>query len=238
MKIFGKNTVIERMRAFPRSVRKVYIAQGHTDASYFFQKARQWGIPIYSFDKNKMLKLTRNINAQGILAEVDDFAYTPFDDLMEFAVKKKTTLVFLDNLTDPQNLGSILRTLSCLGGFAVVLPKKESVDITAAVSRVACGGENYVPVAKVSNLGQAITKAKALGYWIAGAMAEAGDDIYTMTFSFPLALVIGSEHKGIRQGIEKHLDIMITIPMKNARLSFNAAQAAAMICYEITKQKK
>lgn len=238
MKIFGKNTVIERMRALPRSVRKVFIEQGHADASYFFQKARQWGIPIYSLDKNKMIKLTRNINAQGILADVEDFAYIPFDDLLESAIKKKTTLVFLDNLKDPQNLGSILRTLACLGAFAVVLPKKESVEITAAVSRVACGGENHVPVAKVANLSQALIKAKGSGFWVAGAVADGGEDIFDIDFSFPLALVIGSEQKGIRGVVEKHLDIKITIPMHNVRLSFNAAQAAAMVCYEITKQKK
>ncbi len=237
MKIFGKNTVLERMRANPRSIKKVYIEQGLGDTSYLSQKARKWGIPFLLIERNKMAKMARNINAQGVLAEVDDFEYVSFDDLVEKAKEKRLSLLFLDGLKDPQNLGAIFRSLACLGGFAVVLPKKESVEVTPTVSRVACGGENHVPVSKVSNLAQAIAKAKSCGFWIAGAVVKEGQDLGSVRLSFPLGVVIGSEEKGIRDVILKQIDLKLTIPMKQERLSLNAAQAAAIICYEITKQK-
>ena len=147
-------------------------------------------------------------------------------------------MLFLDNLNDPQNLGSILRTTACLGGFAVVLPRHDSVEVTEAVLRVAQGGENYAPVAKVANLSVAIEKAKKAGYWIAGAVTEGGEDITKAKLNFPLGIVIGSEGKGIRQGLIGHLDMKLTLPMRGAGLSFNAAVAAALFCYEIIRQDK
>jgi 23S rRNA (guanosine2251-2'-O)-methyltransferase len=143
----------------------------------------------------------------------------------------------MDNLNDPQNLGSILRTSACLGGFSVVLPRHDSVEVTEAALRVAQGGENYVPVAKAVNLALAIEKAKKAGYWIAGAVLEAGEDLKKSKLNFPLGIVIGSEGKGIRPGLMKILDIRLSLPMGGAKLSFNAAVAAALFCYEVARQR-
>ncbi|MDP8265752.1 MAG: 23S rRNA (guanosine(2251)-2'-O)-methyltransferase RlmB [Candidatus Aceula meridiana] len=238
MRLFGKNPVIERIKVNPRSIKKIYLQEAHPDALYIKKKARKWGLALYVVPKSKMIKMTRHANSQGVLAEVDDFTYLLYEDLLDLAVKKKLSLLFLDELKDPQNLGAIVRSLACLGNFAIVLPKKESVEVTEAVSRVACGGENYVHIAKVANLSRAILEAKERGFWIAGAVVEDGQDIYDAKFSYPVGLVVGSEQKGIRSPILKHLDMKITIPMKQARLSLNAAQATTIFCYEITKQKK
>ena len=238
MRLFGKNVVVERLRSNPRSIRQIYIQHGFKGTLYIHKKARNWGISVYPVPQSKIMKIARDKNAQGILADVEDFEYVPYDDLLETALKKKRCLVFLDRLTDPQNLGAIIRSLACLGKFSIIIPTHDSVSITETVLRVASGGDNYVPIAKVSNLANAIKRAKGEGFHIAGAVVENGVDINTIEFPHPLGLVVGSEQKGIRSTIQKYLDISISIPMAYDTLSFNVAHAAAVFCYEITKQKK
>ncbi len=238
MKLFGKNPVIERLRFNPSSIRKIYIQQGFGDSSYIRKKAKQWGIPVFTVPKSKMLKIGRNTNTQGVLVDTEDFVYVPYDELLESAFKKKRCPIFLDGLNDPQNFGAIIRSLACLGKFALVIPTHGSVGITESVLRVASGGDNYVPVSKVANLKNAIKLAKKAGFFIAGTVVKDGEDITKANLSFPLGVVIGSEQKGIRDVILKNIDLKITIPMAADTLSFNVAHAATIICYEITKQKK
>lgn len=237
MRIHGKNSVIERLKTDPRSIAKIYIQNGHTDAGYVYKKAKKWGIPIHAMPKAKMDKVGRNLNAQGIMAEIGAFPYIDFDDLIEQALKKKLCLVFLDGVTDPQNLGGIIRTLACLGGFAIVLPTHDSVEVTQAAVRVACGGENYVPIAKVSNIGKAIRAAQKKDFSIAGTVVQDGEDLRQARLDFPLGLVIGSEQKGIRPVIRKLLDHSLTLPMAQQRLSMNVAHATTLFCYEIMRQR-
>lgn len=238
MKLYGKNPVLERLKTTPKSIKKIYVQQDHSEASYLRKKAKQHGISFVSIPKSKVLKLSRNIKTQGILAEVDDFAYMPFEDLLNSAKKKKSTIVFLDGLNDPQNLGAIMRSLACLGHFYIVLPRHDSVDVTEAVMRVASGADNYIQVAKVPNLSHAIKQTKESGFLIAGGVIEGGEDITEIELPFPLCLVIGSEQKGIRDVIVQKLDLKITIPMRYGHISLNVAQATTIFCYEITKQKK
>ncbi len=238
MKLYGKNPVIERIRSNPQSIRLILIEQGHEDHGFIAQKARKWGIRVSAVPASQLLKIARNVNTQGIVADVDDFAYMPYDELLDMAVEKHLSIIFLDGVTDPQNLGAILRSLGCLGGFAIVLPTKDSVSVTEAVLRVASGGENYVRVSQVSNLAQAIVKAKNAGFWIAGSVVEEGERLFTARLQFPLGLALGSEQKGIRDVIKKHVDVKLTIPMAQNKMSYNVAQAATIFAYEITKQKK
>jgi 23S rRNA (guanosine2251-2'-O)-methyltransferase len=238
MKLFGINPVVERLRANPHSIRKIHVQEGFSEAGYIYQKAKKWGIPVICLPRGQMIKFGRNLNTQGIIVEVDEFIYTPYSDLLDLAKTKRLTLVFLDELNDPQNLGAILRSLGCFGSFAVVIPTHDSVSITESVLRVASGGENYVPVAKVPNISQAIIKAKDADFTIAGTLASGGQSLDDIEFSFPLGLVMGSEQKGIRDVVRKHLDVAITIPVALERLSFNVAHATSIVCYEIAKQKK
>jgi 23S rRNA (guanosine2251-2'-O)-methyltransferase len=238
MKLYGKIPVIERIKANPQSIRKIYIQEGHPDTAYIRKKAQKWGLLVISIKASKMIKIARNLNTQGLLAEVDDQSYLSFDELLQKALKKKETLIFLDGVTDPQNLGGIIRSAACLGGFSIVLPTHGSVDVTESALRVSAGGDNYVSVTKVSNLNQALMKAKDAGFWIAGTVVQGGEDINAVKFNFPLVLVIGSEHKGVREAIRKNVDIGLTIPMAHARLSMNVAHATTIFCYEIMRQKK
>ena len=238
MKLFGKNPVMERLRSNPQSIHKIFLQPGLPEAAYIYKKAKQHGIPVFAVPGARMAKINRTRNTQGVLVDVDDFAYVPYDELLETAREKKRTFVFLDGLNDPQNLGAIIRSLGCLGGFAVVLPTHDSVGVTEAVLRVASGGDNYVPVARVANLNNAIKAAKGAGYTIAGAVVGGGQNLFEIGLPYPLGLVVGSEQKGIRDVIRKYLDLELTIPMPINTLSFNVAHAAAIFCYEIAKQKK
>ncbi len=237
MKLYGKNPVIERIKSNPQSIRRILIEEGHQDHGYIAQKARKWGIPVSVVLASQLLKIARNLNTQGVVADVDDFAYIPYEDLLDESLKKNGVLVFLDGVNDPQNLGVIIRSLGCLGDFAIVLPTKESVSVTEAVLRVASGGENYIRLSQVSNLGKAVVKARDAGFWIAGSVVQDGEDLMNTKLQFPLGLVLGSEQKGIRDIIKKHLDLKVTIPMAKERMSLNVAQAATIFAYEITKQK-
>lgn len=236
MRLFGKNPVIERLRANPHSIRKITIQRGFNEAAYISKKAKQWNIPVRVVERHKMDKMTRNTNSQGVVVDIDDFEYVAFDEMIEYALKKKRVLVFLDELTDPQNLGGIIRSLGCMGGFSIVLPTHKSVKITEAVLRVASGGENYVQVSQVSNLNKAIRKAQDEGFNIAGTVVKDGDLINQVKLPFPLGIVIGSEQKGIRDVTKKILDLKVMIPMHGQAVTFNAAVATSILCYEITKQ--
>lgn len=238
MRLYGKNPVLERIKANPKTINKIIVQEGHVDAGYIKSKASKWGIAFQLVPQSKIQKIARGINSQGVLAEVEDFRYADYGELLERVERENLSLVFLDGLMDPQNLGAIIRSLACLGEFAVVLPRKDSVDMTDAVFRVASGGDNYVSVAKVANLSHAISEAKKHGISIVGAVTEEGEDLTQVNFMFPVGLVIGSEQKGIRDIVKNQLHVKVTIPMKQPRLSFNAAQATTILCYEIAKQKK
>src|SRR3989338_5712241 len=154
MKLYGKNSVLERLKSNPESIHRILLEQGHEDHGYIAQKAKKWGIPVAAVPITQIMKLARNHNTQGIIADIDDFVYMSYPELVEQAVEKNKILVFLDGVTDPQNLGAIIRSLGCLGGFAIVLPTHDSVSVTETVLRVASGGDNYVTVSRVSNLAQ------------------------------------------------------------------------------------
>lgn len=236
MRLFGKNPVIERLRANPHSIRKITIQRGFSEAAYISKKAKQWNIPVRVVERHKMDKMTRNTNSQGVVVDIDDFEYMSYDELLEYALKKKKVLLFLDELNDPQNLGGIIRSLGCFGSFVIVLPTHKSVKITEAVLRVASGGENYVQIAQVPNLSKAIRKAKDEGFNVIGAVVKDGDPIHKIKLRFPLGLVVGSEAKGVREVTQKVLDAKVTIPMHGQGVTFNAAVATSILCYEIVKQ--
>ena len=235
MRLWGINPVAERLRTDPRSVRKVYLHRQRS-ASEVFHLCRETGIELELLSDEQFRRLASGLHAQGVVADVEGFAYVNYETLIDSAVPKPT-LVFLDGVTDPQNFGSMLRTLACLGGFAVVLPKHESVDVTDAVLRVASGGENYVPVAKVTNLANAIRAAKEQKYWIVAAVAEGGEALSQRELPSPLGVVLGAEGRGVRPGLLKQADLRVMVPMSGAALSLNVSVACALVCYEVVRQR-
>ena len=183
MKLYGKNPVIERLKSNPKSIRRIMIDEQHVDLAYIRKKGHQWGISVTAMPHSKIQRMAQNLNTQGIVADIEEFSYVPLDDLLTNALDKKRIPVFLDNLNDPQNLGGIIRTCGALGDFDIVLPTTESVSVTESVLRVACGGENYLSVAKVNNLGSAIEKAKKLGFWMLGTVVEDAQSLKKRSYS-------------------------------------------------------
>ena len=222
----------ERLKADPESIRRVFV-QRNFKAPDIIKTIRSLNIPVESVTEKELLRIKRADRLQGIVAEVNKFAYTPFGELVD----SRLSPVFLDSINDPQNLGSIIRILACFGGFAVVIPKHGACEVNDTVIHVASGGENHVPVALVTNLSSALREAKTAGYWAVGTVVDGGEDINTASLPFPMCLVMGSEGKGIRPGLQKLLDLKVTLLMKGAQLSLNVAMACAVFAYEIDRQR-
>ena len=234
MYLYGKNQVEERIKADPKSIRKIFFNKrdNNPEIKILAEKSK---IAYSYLNENEFSRIADKFNSQGVIAEVLPFSYANYEELLELPAGKKVNFLALSNITDPQNLGSILRTAACFGNFAVIIPKHRSAEITETVLRVACGAENYVPVCLVTNLVPAIEAAKKAGYWTVGTVIEGGTDVFEFNFPSPVFLVIGAEDKGIRQGIVSQLDFKITLPMPGQKLSLNAAVASAVFCYEIIR---
>ena len=237
MRLYGKNPVLERIKANPRSIRKLYL-QKRTDLSEIVREAKEAGLTFESVDKKWLKTKCGDGHTQGVMVEVKEFEYVPFAKILAECLENISIPVFFDGVTDPQNLGAIIRNIACLGGFSMVLPEHGSAHVNETVLRVASGGENYVNIARVANAAAAIKKMKEKGAWIAGAMASGGEDILKTDLVFPLGIVIGSEGKGIRPGIRKYLDAGLSLPMRGAALSYNVAVAASIFCYEINRRRR
>lgn len=238
MKLYGRNPVLERLRTNPRSIQKIYLAQGHRDGAYIRKKAARWGLTVIVVPASRLVKLARNVNVQGVLAEIEGFAYADFRELLEPAPAKRPALVFLDGVTDPQNLGAMIRSLGGLGGFALVLPTHRSAGVTEVVLRVACGGENFMRIAQVKNLATAVMAAREAGFWIAATVVSGGTPLPEAELNFPLGLIVGSEDKGVRDIVKKHADRLLSIPMAHPRMSLNVAQAATLLAYEVVRRRR
>ena len=231
--LYGKNSILERLRVNPKSIKRILL-QENFNSPYILNLIESNGIPMQIVGERELVKTKKADRLQGIVAEVARFSYMDFDELIQ---KKGLSLIFLDNISDPHNLGSILRITACLGNFGVIIPKHSSCEVNDTVMHVASGGENFTPVSTVNNMSVALTKAKKRGFWIVGTVVEKGEDINSVSLPFPICLVLGSEGKGIRHGIEKQLDSKITLPMKGVSLSLNVAMACAIFCYEIDRQR-
>jgi len=235
MKLFGKNPVLERIKVDPGSIKKLCLRQ-KTELSEIVRAAKEAGIKFESIPVESFSRLSGDANTQGVVAEVSDYEYMPFQEMLSKSLQKGLTPVFVDGVSDPQNLGSIIRNIACLGGFSLIIPEHESACVNETVLRVACGGENYLPVSRVVNTVRGITEAQKKGFHVVGAVTETGKDIRSAELRSPIAIVIGSEGKGIRPGILKKLDEGLSLPMDGAKLSYNVAVATTLFCYEIKRK--
>ncbi len=237
MFLYGKNSVFERLKADPKSIKKIFLQDGFSHPS-IEKLIKSNNISVKQVTQKELFKIKQADSLQGIVAHVQDFKYADFDDLLFGNKKSQLSFIFLDRVFDPQNLGAMVRTAACFGKFAIVIPKHKACEVTETVLHIACGGENFVPIAMVSNLTNALIKAKDEGFWVVGAVVEDAQDLTKTQLPFPLCLVLGSEGKGIRYGLQKYIDIKVRIPMEGAPLSFNIGGACAILCYEITRQSK
>jgi 23S rRNA (guanosine2251-2'-O)-methyltransferase len=236
MLLYGKNSILERLRADPASIRRITARESFSEPE-IERLAGKHGIPVERVPAKELAEKRPAKDLQGILARVDRFSYVPYEDVLDAPDTERRSILFLDRVNDPHNLGVILRTTACFGGFAVVIPEFRACEVNETVLHVASGGENYTPVALVTNIAKAIEQSKNAGYWIVGTVVdEDAADITRVELPSPLGLVLGSEGSGIRPGIVKHLDMKVRVPMEGARLSLNVNVACAVFCYEIYRR--
>ncbi|HUC91423.1 MAG TPA: 23S rRNA (guanosine(2251)-2'-O)-methyltransferase RlmB [Paenibacillus sp.] len=238
--IAGKHPVMEALRA-GRQINKIWIAEGAQRGltQPIYAEAKRPGIIVQSADKRKLDQLAQGVPHQGVVAQAAAYRYFEVDELIAAAEAKgeEPFLLLLDEIEDPHNLGSILRTAECTGVHGVIIPKRRSAGLTAAVSKTSAGAVEYVPVARVTNLAQTIDRLKERGIWIAGTDVNDADEVYRANFNMPLAVVIGNEGKGIGRLIREKCDFLVRLPMAGRLNSLNASVAAGVLMYEVVRQR-
>lgn len=234
MIIYGLNPVIEAIRSHPERIHYVGVSREHGGKlQRAIAEAKHAKVAVRQLTAEQIDRLAGRGVHNGIVADVSEGAYADFDEV----IKRTSTsfVLILDSITDPQNLGAILRVADGFGVHLVVLPQHESVGLTPVAVKASAGASQWVPVAQVTNLARAIETLKKAGYWVYAATAE-GDRPDQIDFTGKVALVMGSEGKGIRRNVLEHCDRAVTIPMQGHVDSFNVATAAAVLCYEVRRQ--
>lgn len=239
--ISGKNPVIEALRS-DRSINKIWVSDKAqpSQVQTIYQLAKEKGVIIQQVDKRKLDQTAGTLNHQGVVASVAAHEYVELDDLLEGIRQKRETpfLLLLDEIEDPHNLGSILRSADCTGVHGVVIPKRRAVGLTSTVAKTSSGAIEYVPVARVSNMAQTIDLLKKEGFWITGTDASGEYKMGQPDYRVPTAIVIGSEGKGMGRLIREKCDYVIRIPMVGHVNSLNASVAAALVLFEVLKQRQ
>ncbi|WP_079523506.1 23S rRNA (guanosine(2251)-2'-O)-methyltransferase RlmB [Solibacillus isronensis] len=237
--IAGKNPVLEALRA-GREINKLWIAEGvkKTGVQELMDLAKEQGVLVQFVPKQKVDKLAEN--HQGIVASVAAYDYAELDDLFNVAKAKNEDPFFLilDELEDPHNLGSIMRTADAIGAHGIIIPKRRAVGLTAVVAKASTGAIEHVPVVRVTNLAQTVDELKDRGVWIAGTDAKGSADYRKMDATLPLALIIGSEGKGMSRLLKDKCDFLYHLPMVGHVTSLNASVAAALLMYEVYRKRQ
>ncbi|MBT2638074.1 MULTISPECIES: 23S rRNA (guanosine(2251)-2'-O)-methyltransferase RlmB [unclassified Bacillus (in: firmicutes)] len=238
--MIGKNPVIEALKS-ERDINKILIAEGSQSGQMqqVIGMAKEANVIVQFVPKKKIDQLAEG-NHQGVIAQVAAYEYAEIDDLFAAAEKKNEAPFFLllDEIEDPHNLGSIMRTADASGAHGIIIPKRRAVGLTATVAKLSTGAIEYIPVARVTNMAQTIDELKERGVWIAGTDASAKQDFRQMDGTLPLGLVIGSEGKGMGRLIRDKCDFLLSLPMVGHVTSLNASVAAALLMYEVHRKRQ
>lgn len=238
--IVGKNPVMEALRS-GHPINKIWIAEGVNKnlMGPILSLAKEQGVVVTTANRKKLDNLSGTENHQGVIASVAAYEYAEVEDLLERARAKNEPpfLLILDELEDPHNLGSILRTADASGVHGVIIPKRRSVGLTATVAKASAGAVQYVPVARVTNLVRTMEDLKKQGIWITGTDAKGDRDFREGDYTMPLAIVIGSEGKGMSRLVRETCDFLVRLPMKGQVTSLNASVAAALLMYEVYRAR-
>ena len=234
MIIYGLNPVIEAIRSQPDRIQYIGVSRSHGGKLHnAIAEAKKAGVAVRPMTAEQIDRLTGRAVHNGIVAEISSAGYADFDDVL--ARDETQFVLILDGITDPQNLGAILRVADGFGVHLVIVPEHDSVGLTPAAVKASAGASGWVPVAQVTNLARTIERLQKEGYWVYGA-AAGGDAPSAIDFTGKVALVLGNEGKGIRRNVLEHCDRVVTIPMGGHVESLNVATAAAVLCYEVRRQ--
>ena len=239
--IEGRNAVIEALRS-GETIDKIYLQKGETDKTlgHIASKARAAGVVVVEADRRKLDAMSRTHAHQGVIALAAVREYVSVESILQAARDKGEAplLVVCDEISDPHNLGAIIRTAECAGAHGVIIPKRRSAGLTAIVGKTSAGAVSYLPVARVANLTSALKDLKKQGVWIFGTAAGASTDLYSADLKGPAAIVIGSEGDGMSRLVAENCDFLVSIPMKGHISSLNASAAAAILLYEAVRQRR
>ncbi len=240
-RIEGRNAVIEALRA-GRAIDKIYIAKGEVDQTlgHIASKARSQGIVVVETDRRKLDMMSQTHAHQGVVAVCAVKEYCTVQDILSAAEEKGEApfVIVCDEISDPHNLGAIIRSAECVGAHGVVIPKRRSAGLTAVVGKAAAGAAEHMAIARVSNISAALEELKKAGLWVYGAAAEGTNPLWKTDLKGPIALVIGSEGDGMSRLVREHCDFMLSIPLRGQISSLNASAAAAVLMYEVLRQRE
>ncbi len=238
--IEGRNAVTEALKS-GRTINKLFLADGDVDKTLgrLAAQAKEAGAVVVRIDRRKLNEMSPTGAHQGVIASVAAHEYATIDDMLALAEERGEAplLVICDELSDPHNLGAILRTAECAGAHGVIIPKRRSVGLTAVVSKASAGAIEYMPVARVANLASTMRDLKQRGIWIYGTAAEGASALHQTDLTGPAAIVIGNEGVGMSRIVAENCDFKVSIPMKGRISSLNASAAAAILLYEALRQR-
>jgi len=236
----GRNAVLEALN-HDKPIDKIYVKKGPSEGSItvIIAKAREKGIVISEVAREKLDHMSQSGNHQGVIASCPAHDYVEIEDILEAAKKKNenAVIMILDSITDPHNLGAILRSADCAGVHGIIIPKRRSASLTGIVSKTSAGATLHVPVARVTNLSNAVDELKKAGVWICCAKTH-GKPYWKADMGLgPIAIIIGSEGEGVSKLLEKKSDFAVSIPMHGEISSLNASVAAGLLMYEVVRQR-
>lgn len=238
--IEGRNAVIEALRA-GTVIDKIFLVRGETDATlgHIASTARERGVVVVEADRRKLDGMSRTHAHQGVIALAAVREYATVEDILKIARERgePPLIVVCDELSDPHNLGAVIRTAECAGAHGVIIPKRRSAGLTAVVAKTSAGAVAHVSVARVPNLPAVLKDLKKQGVWIFGAAAGAPTPLYGADLKGPAAIVIGSEGEGMGRLVAENCDFLVSIPMRGKLNSLNASAAAAILLYEAVRQR-
>ncbi|WP_066301603.1 23S rRNA (guanosine(2251)-2'-O)-methyltransferase RlmB [Bacillus sp. FJAT-29937] len=237
--IMGKNPVMEALKS-GRDINKIFIAEGSQGGQMqqVIGLAKASNVFVQFVPKKKLDQMAEG-NHQGVVAQVAAYQYAEIDDLFQAAEERNEAPFFLllDEIEDPHNLGSIMRTADAVGAHGIIIPKRRAVGLTATVAKASTGAIEHIPVVRVTNMARTIDELKEKGVWIAGTDAKGSEDYRRFDGTLPLGLVIGSEGKGMGRLIRDKCDFLIHLPMAGHVTSLNASVAAALLMYEVFRKR-
>jgi 23S rRNA (guanosine2251-2'-O)-methyltransferase len=239
--VYGRHPVLAALEQ-GRPLNRIWVLPHLRHDPRFYsqlQQAKAAGTVIDEVSPQRLYQITHNANHQGIAAQVAAYEYVELETLLAQAQAstKEPLLVVADGITDPQNLGAMIRLAEALGTQGMVIPQRRAVGVTATVRKVAAGALEYLPIARVVNLNRALETLKQSGFWIYGTTVDSGNLIHTIDLTGAIALVIGSEEKGLGILTQEYCDQLVSIPLAGKTPSLNAAMATAMVLYEVNRQR-
>ncbi len=237
--IIGRNPVMEALKA-GRNIDTLFVTRGERQGSIgkIIAMSRDAGIPVKEVDAKKLDYMCGNSHHQGVIARIAAHEYASVDDIFARAEEKGEPpfILICDEIADPHNLGAIIRTAECAGAHGVIIPKRRSAELTYTVAKTAAGALEYMPVARVGNLASTLEELKTRGVWIYGTDMD-GETWCSTDLKGPMALVIGSEGKGMGRLVREKCDFILSLPLQGEINSLNASVAAGIMMYEVSRQR-